>query len=626
MVPLIAYLVSLKVIRILGRQDATGVVGFLDLVRSDVLMSIALAVFWGGVLACLRNLYARRAGMVAMHIAALVTALWATSAHLFYIKTGSPLDLAMLRAAWSAGGDIRGVIAAEVSGRHNLWLLLLVVHCTVGPGLVGVVMRRLARRPLRRPHRPHPRRHGWQVFLATASTSALLVVLAAIPGHTAAGFSRDPLLNTVIAPIEAKRFSQELDLVPPTADELPIDTSLATTDRTRQRNVVMVFLESVRASATTLEVPTLPTTPFLSRLAKTSLVATNAYAVVPHTSKALTAGHCGVAPPLDMEVTEAKPRGIHARCLPELLGEQGYRSAFFQSATQNYENRAGLVANLGYDEFFPVEDLPKEGFAQANYFGMEDDIMLEPSRRWLQADDDRPFLAAYLTVTSHHDYTVPSTFPTKHLSDDPELNRYLNTVRYQDRFVKRLIQQYKRLGLYRDTIFVVMADHGEGFGEHGLRQHDNTIYSEGIQIPLLIHDPAKPRPQRLTHPVQSTGVLPTVADLLGFDIVGGSYAGTSFVHPASSPEGAASRIRIACWVDDRCMASIHGDEKYIFHFRQRPDEFFDLSTDPEERHNLIEQQDPDKIAALRADLLRWRAHVRGMTALRRSADAHAGKG
>jgi lipoteichoic acid synthase len=51
--------------------------------------------------------------------------------------------------------------------------------------------------------------------------------------------------------------------------------------------------------------------------------------------------------------------------------------------------------------------------------------------------------------------------------------------------VKHLLEQYKELGLYEETIFVLYGDHGEAFGEHGLYQHDNVAYEEGLRVPLL---------------------------------------------------------------------------------------------------------------------------------------------
>lgn len=600
--PAVAYVMLLKVIRILTQHTVPGVLGFVDQVRSEVLVNTAFAGVWVGVMAVARGRWGRRLALVVLHCSVLAVTVWATMAHLFYAKTGSPLDWAMLEVAWRSRGEVGAPVAAELSLWYAIWLVLLAGQATVGPWLVTRAI--LRRCPARQPRHQQALRRPAVAAAAMAISGSLLV-----PASTAAGFSRDPLLNLVLSPIETRKFSAPPDTAVPTADQLPNRTSLLETTATRRRNVVMVFLESVRAMSTTLGDPTMPTTPFLKELARTSLVAENAYTVVPHTSKALAAAHCGVSPPLDMEATEAKPKGLYARCLPRLLADQGYRSAFFQSATEAYESRAQLVSNLGYDDFLPENRVPKKGFVEANYFGWEDDIMLGPSRSWLSQHSNRPFLASYLTVTSHHDYRVPSSIDVQRLSDDPELNQYLNTIRYQDRFLQRLINQYKELGLYRNTVFVIMADHGEGFGEHGLRQHDNTIYNEGIKIPLLIHDPADRRARTLSTPIQPTSILPTVAEMLGYDVVGGSYPASTLRKPSGEP------LRLACFVDDRCLAWISGTEKYIFHFGQRPDEFFDLAEDPHETRNVLAKQDRRKIEAVRADLLRWRAQVRGMTAV-----------
>jgi lipoteichoic acid synthase len=249
-----------------------------------------------------------------------------------------------------------------------------------------------------------------------------------------------------------------------------------------------------------------------------------------------------------------------------------------------------------------------EGYDRVNYFGYEDDIMLEPSRRWLKEHRDGPFMATYLTVTSHHDYNVPPDFDTKKFSDKELVNKYQNTVHYQDAFLEKLFEQYKELGLYDETIFVVMADHGEGFGEHGLYQHDNTIYNEGIKIPLLFHDPRRFEGGKVVEtPVQNLSVLPTVVDLLGYRIEGGEYRGRSLLDPLEPRP-----LKVSCWVENRCLALIDGDEKYIYHFGHREEEYFDLSEDPLEKNNIIERQREERIDRLRNELLFWEAYVRAM--------------
>ena len=112
----------------------------------------------------------------------------------------------------------------------------------------------------------------------------------------------------------------------------------------------------------------------------------------------------------------------------------------------------------------PLESLDeehKEKFEWSNYFGYEDDILLKPSEEWLkERGDGGPFLVKYLTGTGHHDYRVRSRYGREYFSEDHLLDAYLNCLRYQDFFVRNVIEQYKELGLYENTIFVLYGDHG----------------------------------------------------------------------------------------------------------------------------------------------------------------------
>jgi lipoteichoic acid synthase len=346
----------------------------------------------------------------------------------------------------------------------------------------------------------------------------------------------------------------------------------------------------------------------LNELAKSSLLAERAYTTVPHTSKASVSVNCGIEPHLVQPTTEARPDGIPVPCLASLLKEQGYRTGFFQSSTKNFEDFEGLVKNFGYEDYYPLESMDTEGFEQTNYFGYEDDIMLEPSKKWLekQKESSDPFLAEYLMGTGHDDYQCLSThYGTEDFSDNEVLNRYLNCIRYQDIFLKNLFDQYKELGLYDNTIFVIYGDHGEGFGEHRRFQHDDNMWEEGIKVPFLIHAPGWfENGERVKGLSNHTDILPTVLEMLGYEVKDGEYPGYSLLHPV--PEDRT--LMFSCFHDKACAASLKGEEKYIYHYGNQPDEFFDLSKDPLEQENLADERGED-VDNRREELLEWRASV-----------------
>jgi lipoteichoic acid synthase len=253
--------------------------------------------------------------------------------------------------------------------------------------------------------------------------------------------------------------------------------------------------------------------------------------------------------------------------------------------------------------------MDKEGFQKSTYFGYEDDIMLKPSREWLEKHKDGPFLATYLGVTGHHDYRQVDRYGSKDFAEDDALNRYQNEVRYLDFFVQNIIVQYKEMGLYDDTIFVIYGDHGEGFGEHDLNQHDNTIYEEGIRIPLIVHDPERfhggERVETLTNEMD---ILPTVFDMLGYAVEGTEYPGRSLLAPPDE----SRTLFFSCFDDYRCLASLKGEEKYIYFFGNQPEEVYDLSSDPSESNDLAGELDDKELEDRRKEVLTWYSQVNGM--------------
>lgn len=410
------------------------------------------------------------------------------------------------------------------------------------------------------------------------------------------------MINVLMTEFERIRLESGLDMR--TVASSPLDeTRLAHTERTGKRNVVLIYLESTRAKSVDPYNRDVSITPYLDELSEQSLFAERGYAVVPHTTSALVAAICGMEPPSGPRSTDSVGDDIPANCLPELLGDQGYRTAYFTSSVQTFERRPEVVENLGFDEFYPVETMNTEGFQKANYFGYEDDVMLEPSRNWLEKNGNEPFVTAYETITPHHDYQAPDRYGIEEFAENATLNRYQNSVKYVDFFLKNLIQQYKDLGLYEDTVFVVYGDHGEAFGEHGRNQHDMIPWEEGVKTPLMILDPSR-EPQRVEKPANQLDILPTVTDLLGYRVEGGKYPGSSMLNlPEDRP------LYFSCWSERGCLASLEGDMKYIYHYGDKPEELYDLSKDPEERNNLAKEANPKELERLRNDLLAWRANA-----------------
>jgi hypothetical protein len=58
-----------------------------------------------------------------------------------------------------------------------------------------------------------------------------------------------------------------------------------------------------------------------------------------------------------------------------------------------------------------------------------------------------------------------------------------------------------------------------------------------------------------------------------------------------------------------CLASIKGTGKYIYHYDNLPEEFFDLSNDPLEQQSLADERGKEELDKRREDLFAWRSNV-----------------
>ena len=605
LVPLVVYDLVLKGIRIHSQEGLPGGFAAFALIRSDLLFNLGYVFLWVGLFALTRQSRWRWPVVILFHTVTILVVATTTSAHQYFQKTGSTLSFSVIAYSLGTLGEIKDVIGSVTSLTIWAWLLVGLGYMVVGPWTVTTLV-------CGRPGRigSFGTLSTCRLFALGAFTMSVGFIFLSLPvgaGVAGKSFSRDAVVNIVISEMEHAKIR---DLAAhANSIERPVDTRLQKTAQTEKKNVVLIHLESARARSTTPYNQDLDTTPYLDRLSKNSLLAERAYTIVPHTSKAITSINCGIDPHLVREITEAEPGGIPARCLPELLKEQGYNSVWFSSATEHFEDRRHLVKNFGYDDFLPVETMDTQGFQRSNYFGYEDDIMLQPSRDWLEQHKDEPFLATYLGVTGHHDYRPIDRYGLKDYSNFPPLDHYQNEMRYLDFFVRNVIEQYKELGLYDDTIFVIYGDHGEGFGEHALFQHDNTIYQEGLKVPFIIHAPGRfvggKRVETLTNQLD---VLPTLLDMLGYKVTGGHYPGRSLV---GQPEENRT-LFFSCFDDYRCLASIKGTEKYIYFFGNQPEEVYDLASDPLEKNNIADEQSRKELKHKRLQVLAWYSKVNAM--------------
>ena len=350
------------------------------------------------------------------------------------------------------------------------------------------------------------------------------------------------------------------------------------------RNVILVSLESTAAQYLPLYGARDDEMPNLSALARSAIVFDRAYAVYPESIKGLFSILCSRYPALDTNAESYA--STPCRSVASHLTDRGYRSALFHSGRFGYLGMDAVVSNRGYDVIADAGDI---GGRHESSFGVDDRTTVERMLAWIDGlrRVDRFFLT-YLPIAGHHPYESPEPGPFPATDD---FGRYRNALHYGDAALGDLMKGLQARGRYQDTVWIVLGDHGEAFGQHdGNFGHTFQIYEENVRVPFLIAAPGLISEHvRTSQIVSLIDTAPTILDLLGLP-ADDRYQGTTAL---------TNDARMAFFYADyslRLLGLRDGNVKFIHDLDSNRSRLYDLDRDPLESHD---------IAAAHVELVRW---------------------
>ena len=168
---------------------------------------------------------------------------------------------------------------------------------------------------------------------------------------------------------------------------------------------------------------------------------------------------------------------------------------------------------------------------------------------------------------------------------------YAGEVEYSDQEIGRLINYLKRNELMENTIIIVLADHGEELNEHGLVGHIHNLYTQSLQVPLIIRDPNTDHKGKAVNKIaRIIDIAPTVLDMVGLHTPEYMQGRTllEYILRNRSPERALHSQTFAPEAKDDKFGIIEKSEMGILvpnAEKIRQLEIFDLNEDPVQWRN-----------------------------------------
>jgi arylsulfatase A-like enzyme len=362
-------------------------------------------------------------------------------------------------------------------------------------------------------------------------------------------------------------------------------------------NVLVLTLESVALRHLGYAGYSRDTTPNLDRLAKGSLRMRRAWTTATHSNYAQMAVLSSLFPRrgtgLDVYQRLDYPRVL----LHDVFHELGYATATISSQDEAWQGMLRFQQTGTPTYFWHSPSFQGAHIDTGAELVVPDGATVDHALRWIAAHERRPWSLYMNLQVTHFPYKLPPGAPEPfgptgpirgewsyvgfdEADRDVVINRYDNALHYVDAQIGRLADALHERGELADTLWVITADHGELFLEHGLVTHGRTLYDAEARVPLLLHWPKRIRPADDYEPVSHLDILPTVLDLAGVEphpsMQGKSFAGER--HGADPQTGVFMNIQglkvadaLVCWpwklVADRTARRV-----MLFNLEQDPDE------------------------------------------------------
>ncbi len=390
----------------------------------------------------------------------------------------------------------------------------------------------------------------------------------------------------------------------------------------KRPNLILFGIDSLRADHMSLYGYKHLTTPHIDKLAAAGATFENAFSP----SIPTTPGYSSMFTGMDVFGTDVValrhqgPLGSHVKTLAEVLNENGYNTTCV--------GFSGNQASRGFEKYidFPgwgsweegrspkAENLNKVAIPELNRLAKEDKPFflflrhMDPHAPYLPPlPFERVFYGGDETDPNNHSLEpiwkfkpfcdfFASWFPPTCRDKDYIIAQYDGAVAYMDACIANLLAVVRSLGIEEETLIVIDSDHGETHYDHECWFDHHGIYDCTLHIPLVFVYPGKiPAGQRFSDYAHMKDIMPTILELMGIktDI---QFDGRSLVPlmqgkpRVQEPEyylTEATWMRKHGWRTPEWKL-IHALEP-DFHFKPEI-ELYNLLKDPEENHNVAEQE------------------------------------
>ncbi len=276
----------------------------------------------------------------------------------------------------------------------------------------------------------------------------------------------------------------------------------------KQKNLVIFIQESMGAQFTGF-IGKQNFTPNLDNLAQDYLSFTNLYSNGTRSVRGLAALTSGTLPINGVEVIKRNKSQEGYFTVASLLKPYGYKSSFIYGGEARFDNMKGWYLGNGFDEVIEQKNFTNPIFTST--WGVSDeDLVIKANEKFKSYYENKEKFVSVMFSSSNH---MPFELPDGKIEFEKNIPKTSveNAIKYADFAIGKFFELAKKEDYFKDTVFVVIAD-------HNVRVYgDQIVPIDMFQIPAVIVSSDIPH-QIFTNLTSQADVLATALDLIGIDL------------------------------------------------------------------------------------------------------------
>lgn len=196
--------------------------------------------------------------------------------------------------------------------------------------------------------------------------------------------------------------------------------------------------------------------------------------------------------------------------LPNLLREKGYSTSFFHGAPNGSMGFQAFVNLIGIEKYYGKTEYDHDDDYDG-IWGIWDEPFLQFWAKKMNTFK-QPFMSTLFTVSSHDPYKIPDRYKGKFPKG---VLPVYETMGYTDYALKKFFEKAKMMPWYKNTLFVITADHAATFAYYPEYQTAVGNFS----IPILFYAPGDSTMAGRDSSVlvQQIDIMPSVLGYLNYD-------------------------------------------------------------------------------------------------------------